>query len=523
MNRDFEIVIAGSGFAGSLLAMIARRLGRTVLLLERERHPRFAIGESSTPLANLLLEELARRYDLPRLLPFTKWGTWQRAHPEIACGLKRGFTFCHHRLGEPFSMDAERHRQLMVAASPHDEIADTHWFREDFDAFLVGEAQREGTEYLDAVAVREVQPDAKGVSLTARHNGRDLSFTARFLIDATGPRGLLHQALGLRERTLSDYPATQSLFTHFRGIPRLDELMPPEDVPPYPVDDAALHHIFPGGWMWVLRFNNGITSAGVAVETALADELRLSAGRPAWDRLLERLPTICAPFTEAVECRPFIHQEKLAFASAEICGPNWALLPSAAGFVDPLLSTGFPLALLGVSRLARLIEERWQSADFATGLTDYARQTATEFDTTAALVGALYRSMDDAPLFNALTQLYFATASYAESARRLGQAELAPGFLLHNKPGFGEQLQHCLATALRSVNRQARAELLATIPLLIEPINVAGLADPARRNWYPARAEDLLSAAGKLAATSTEIHAMLAACGFPIPVAGAGK
>jgi tetracycline 7-halogenase / FADH2 O2-dependent halogenase len=163
MNRDFEIVIAGSGFAGSLLAMIARRLGRTVLLLERERHPRFAIGESSTPLANLLLEELARRYDLPRLLPFTKWGTWQRAHPEIACGLKRGFTFCHHRLGEPFSMDAERHRQLMVAASPHDEIADTHWFREDFDAFLVGEAQREGTEYLDAVAVREVQPDAKGV------------------------------------------------------------------------------------------------------------------------------------------------------------------------------------------------------------------------------------------------------------------------------------------------------------------------------------------------------------------------
>ncbi|HSH15975.1 MAG TPA: tryptophan 7-halogenase, partial [Verrucomicrobiae bacterium] len=498
MNRDFDIVIAGSGFAGSLLAMIARRLGRTVLLLERDRHPRFAIGESSTPLANLLLEELARRYDLPRLLPFTKWGTWQRAHPEIACGLKRGFTFCHHQSGEPFTVDKERHRQLMVAASPHDEIADTHWFREDFDAFLVGEAQRECVEYLDAVEVREVRPDAKVVLLRARHNGHDLNFTARFLIDATGPRGLLHRALGLGERTLSGYPATQSLFTHFRGVHRLDELMSSEDVPPYPVDDAALHHVFPGGWIWVLRFNNGVTSAGVAVETALANELRLAEGRPAWQRLLERLPTVREQFADSVECRPFVHQPRLAFASAEICGPNWALLPSAAGFVDPLLSTGFPLTLLGVSRLARIIEDRWQGADFATGLTDYARLTATELDTTAAMVGALYRSMDDPPLFNALTQLYFAAASYAESARRLGRPELATGFLLHAGPGFGEQLQRCLTATQSVINPKTRSELLAKIPLLIEPINVAGLANPARRNWYPARAEDLLNAAGKL-------------------------
>jgi len=70
------------------MAMIARRLGRSVVLLERGQHPRFAIGESSTPLANLLLEELAQRYGLPRLLPLAKWGSWQKAYPEIACGLK---------------------------------------------------------------------------------------------------------------------------------------------------------------------------------------------------------------------------------------------------------------------------------------------------------------------------------------------------------------------------------------------------------------------------------------------------
>src|SRR3978361_1791177 len=108
MTPSFDIAIIGSGFAGSLMAMVARRLGRSVILLERHRHPRFAIGESSTPLANLLLEQLATQYNLPRLLPLTKWGTWQQTYPHIACGLKRGFTFYHHTAGHPFSARSDR-------------------------------------------------------------------------------------------------------------------------------------------------------------------------------------------------------------------------------------------------------------------------------------------------------------------------------------------------------------------------------------------------------------------------------
>src|SRR5438093_8296997 len=149
MNADFDIAVVGSGFGGSLMAMIARRLGRSVILLERGRHPRFVIGESSTPLANLLLEELARKYDLPRLLPLAKWGSWRKTYPQIACGLKRGFTFYHHQFGEPFAHDSDMRDQLLVAASPRDEIADTHWYRADFDHFLVQETQRLGVEYLD--------------------------------------------------------------------------------------------------------------------------------------------------------------------------------------------------------------------------------------------------------------------------------------------------------------------------------------------------------------------------------------
>ncbi len=81
---DADVVVVGSGFAGALTALAFRRTGRRVVLVERGRHPRFAIGESSTPLANLLLEEIADRYDLPRVRAFSKWGTWQRAHPDVA-------------------------------------------------------------------------------------------------------------------------------------------------------------------------------------------------------------------------------------------------------------------------------------------------------------------------------------------------------------------------------------------------------------------------------------------------------
>ena len=136
MQAAFDVAIVGSGFAGSLLALVARRLGLSVLLLEKGSHPRFAIGESTSPLANLLLEELATRYALPRLLPFAKWGSWRRAYPEVSCGLKRGFSFFHHAEGRPFANAPDRQDQLLVAASPNDEVADTHWYRPEFDAFL---------------------------------------------------------------------------------------------------------------------------------------------------------------------------------------------------------------------------------------------------------------------------------------------------------------------------------------------------------------------------------------------------
>ena len=80
------------------------------VLLERGDHPRFAVGESSTPLANLVLESLGREYDLPRLAPLAEYGRWQRAYPHLACGLKRGFTFFRHEPGRRSAAARPRQR-----------------------------------------------------------------------------------------------------------------------------------------------------------------------------------------------------------------------------------------------------------------------------------------------------------------------------------------------------------------------------------------------------------------------------
>src|SRR5436190_9893690 len=188
MRIDADVAIVGSGFAGSLMALALRSRGKRVVILERGRHPRFAIGESSTPLANLLIEELADKYDLPQLRVFSKWGTWQRSRPDVGGGLKRGFTFYFHRPGEPFADDETHARQLMVAASPNDEIGDTHWYRPDFDLNLVREAEAAGAIYLDQTSIDGVTFSGDRVRLDGVRNGEAVHVDASFLVDASGPR-----------------------------------------------------------------------------------------------------------------------------------------------------------------------------------------------------------------------------------------------------------------------------------------------------------------------------------------------
>ncbi|MDA1276256.1 MAG: FAD-dependent oxidoreductase [Verrucomicrobia bacterium] len=515
MCQHFDIAIIGSGFAGSIMAMIARRLGRSVVVLERQRHPRFAIGESSTPLANLLLDQIATRYNLPSLRDLSKWGVWQRSHPEIACGLKRGFTFYHHTLEQPFSDNSTRKRQLLVAASPRDEIADTHWYRQDFDQFLARESVALGAVLLEDSVLTNINISREGAVLDGTRNGSPLQLQANLVIDAGGPRGFLHRTLNLGELEPIHLPATQALYAHFSGARRWDALYPETQSPPFPVDDAAVHHVFNGGWIWVLRFNNGITSAGASLETPLAEELRLSEGAPAWERLLKKLPSVHAIFENASPTSPFVYTPRLSFLTERIAGSGWVMLPSAAGFIDPLLSTGIPLTLLGIARLGRIIENGNAFENFEQGLASYASQTHRDLRTVEGFIAALYATMNDPELFFELTKIYFAAVSFTESARRLDKPGIAgESFLLADHPAFGPQARQCVDLALRRPTGNQRNNLLRQISNTIAPVDVAGLSDLSRRGWYPAKAEDLLNAAHKLDTNRAAINEMLVRTGF---------
>ncbi len=511
MKSDFDLAIIGSGFSGSLLAMIARRTHASVALLDRGAHPRFAIGEATSPMMNLIIGQVADRYDLPRLKPLTAWGEWQRSYPQLVCGLKRGSTYFKHESGAPYRTAPDRSNQLLISSCPNDEAADTHWLRSDVDYFLLQEAIACGAEYLDQTELRSIElGGGAGAKLRGERRGRPVKLRARLVVDASGPRGFLSRALGLAEKRFEGFPATQALYSHFIGVHRCDA-MPDyevEEAPPYPMDDAAVHHIFDGGWMWALRFNNGVTSAGIAVTEEMARELKLSEGEAAWRRFLARFPSIAEQFAGARAIREFTWAPHLSYAAETAAGEGWAMLPSAAAFVDPLFGAGMPMTALGVERLGRLLEENPGDRELSQRLREYSRATLKEADHFADFVAGCYAAFPQFDLFTSLSMMYFAAASYCEMARRMGRNHLAQHFLALDHSDFADaagrfsqtlRQNHCLDSAL----------FAAQVRQKIDRLNVAGLCDQRKRNWYGVDLEDTINCAEKLEVTSDEMRRFL--------------
>ncbi len=511
MKSDFDIAIIGAGFSGSLLAMIARRTGQSVMLLDRGVHPRFAIGESTSPLINLIIEQLADRYDLPRLKPLTTWGEWQRTYPHVVGGLRRGSTYFKHESGTRYRTEPDRSNQLLVSASPNDEAADTHWLRSDVDYFLLQDAIASGAEYLDQTELHSIDwASGGGARLRGERHGQPVKVRARLIVDASGPRGFLSRALDLKERCFEEYPATQALYSHFIDVHRCDGMPDYEvaGIPPYPMDDAAVHHVFEGGWMWVLRFNNGVTSAGIAVTEEMARELKLSEGEAAWRRFLGRFPSIAGQFAEARAIREFTWMPRLSYRSEMAAGEGWAMLPSAAAFVDPLFGGGMPMTVLGVERLARLLEGNLGDRELNQRLSEYSRMTLLEADRTADFIAGCYAAFPQFDLFTSLSMVYFAAASYCEMARRLGRNHLAQHFLAVDNPSFAD-VPVRLSQTLRHNHSFDPVLFASQVKEQIDCLNVAGLCDQGKQNWYDVDLEDVILRADRLEITPDEMRRFL--------------
>jgi len=501
-----DVAIVGSGFAGSLLARVLAVLGYDVVLLERGTHPRFAIGESTTPLANLSLERIATRYGLPDCYRLATHGRWLEHFPALRRGLKRGFTFYRHHPGEAFANRGFDSERLLVAASPEDRLADTHWLRADVDEHFVREAVAAGVDYRDRTTLTRARLEPGGVRLSGERDGAAFELHAGFVIDASGPNGFLARQLAIPSGL--DRTATRSalVFGHFDGVQLMRDAVPGLPDGPYADDWAAVHHVIDEGWMYSLRFDDGVTSAGFLLTPEgmrSLDPAGTATAPSLWNELMRRYPTIAHLFASATPRMPVTYHPVVQHRLTRAAGERWALLPHAYAFVDPLFSTGIAWSLRAVERLALAFEDAAAGARVpdAALLDRYDAALAAEADQIDLLVAGAYESRAHLALFAAQAMLYFATVSFAEVSQRMKPDASAAwsGFLGVGDPVL-EPLPREALSRLRAITRgggesgsaEEREAFTQWIAAAIAPRNIAGLADPARRNLYPVDLDTLV-------------------------------
>jgi tetracycline 7-halogenase / FADH2 O2-dependent halogenase len=500
-----EVAIVGSGFAASLLARVLAVLGYDVVLLERGTHPRFAIGESTTPLANLSLERLAARYGLADCHRLATHGRWLTHFPEVRRGLKRGFTFYRHHPGEPFADRGHDSERLLVAASPDDSLADTHWLRADVDHHFVRQAVAAGVDYRDRVELTTAALEADGVRLRGGRAGTPFELHASFLVDASGAGGFLARQLSIPSAFERTQTRSALVFSHFDGMRLMRDVEPGLPRGPYPDDWAAVHHVIDEGWMYSLRFDHGVTSAGfLLTPRGMASLHAERADAPViWRALLQRYPTIGSLLAGATPLMPIGFHPLIQHRLTRAAGERWALMPHAFAFVDPLFSTGIAWGLRAVERLALAFESAASSRRIPDPgvLTRYESALAAEGDQIDLVIAGAYEAMAHFDLFAAQAMLYFGTVSFAEVRQRLVPEDTAAwnGFLGVGDPVL-ESLPRESLQRLRRITRgqgdaggaRERAEFTAWMESAIAPRNVVGLADPARRNLYPVDLDTLI-------------------------------
>ena len=490
MSRPFDVAILGSGFAGSLLGLLLRKRGLSVLVIDRQKHPRFAIGESSTPAADFILESLCDEYDLPQLRPLCRYGSWCRSQPHVSRGLKRGFSYFHHREGEPFSSGANHERELLVAASANDEVSDTHWYRAEVDAFIGRLFVEAGGELWEETSVESIE-DGPSWGLACQRSGAASRVEARFLVDGTGGDAALVRTLGLASEVASLSTHSRSLFGHFHAVREWSDLLHANGIDrsnhPYPCDQAALHHIIQGGWMWMLRFENGITSVGWSLDPRQHPvPVHLSPAEE-WQSLLARYPSIADQLRDARPALPFTAEQPLARTGrlqrrvSQAAGANWALLPHTAGFIDPFYSTGIAQSLLGVESLAAILSGSGTPADRAAALEGYSLRLKQEITLIDQLVALAYQTMGrDPQLLHAASMLYFAAATTYEARRQHGKTGGA--FLLADDEEF---LRFVLGLRVTFPQNDSYIEpWVRAVQIVIEPWNRVGLFAPLHPNMY---------------------------------------
>ena len=290
---ECDVLIIGGGPAGSAAAIVLARAGRRVLLLEKDRHPRFHIGESLLPM-NLPI--LARLGVLDRI---------------AAIGVRK--------IGADFPLPADRPGDTHVfrfdrSLTPGCTHAFQVW-RDRFDAELFDAAREAGADARDGVAVTAVDfgPDGRPQGARARaDDGTEYAIDLRHLIDASGRDTFLGNRLKLKRKN----PRHQSaaLFSHFRGVRRRDG------------ENAGNITIerFADGWVWLIPLPDDVMSIGAVCSPEHLKRRRGDSEAFLLDTL-RGMPTVWERMTDAERVAPVHATGNYSYVSTRMTGPGWTI------------------------------------------------------------------------------------------------------------------------------------------------------------------------------------------------------
>lgn len=317
---DCDVLVIGGGPGGTTAATLLARKGWKVLLLEKDRHPRFHIGESLLP-CNLPIFEQLGVLDKVRDLGVLKLG----ADFEAGDGNYQTYHF----------------RRALGNSPPH------AWQvrRDEFDRMLFEHAREHGVDAREQVKV--VAAEVKGIDsirATAHDaDGRQLTIRARYLIDASGRDTFLGSKLKLKRKNSRHQSA--AIFAHFHEVERRAG------------EDAGNISIyrFDHGWCWFIPLRDGVMSVGCVCSP---DYLKQRKGETATFLMatLAQMPEAWQRMRHARMLGEVRVTGNYSYTCSRMAGPGWIMVGDAWAFVDPVFSSGVFLAMDGGARAADVID-----------------------------------------------------------------------------------------------------------------------------------------------------------------------
>lgn len=311
---ECDVLVIGGGPAGSTVGARLAQQGYKVVVLEKEHHPRFHIGESLLP-ANLPL--------------FEQLGV---AEAVKAIGMKKS-------AAEFVSPWHSNKSQTFRFADAWDKSMPFSYQvrRSEFDEILIRNAARLGAEVLEGCRVKDVAfaADHRSATVHAQHDdGRLQQWRARFVVDASGRDTLLGKKFDLKRR--NPRHNSSALFAHFTNAKRHAG----------PDEGNITVFWFQHGWFWFIPLADGTTSVGAVVWPHYLKSRR----KPVKDFFLDTIalcPALSERLAEASMCSEVEATGNFAYACERTHGPNYLLIGDAFSFIDPVFSSGVMLAMQG--------------------------------------------------------------------------------------------------------------------------------------------------------------------------------